>query len=153
MDLAQNLQLKRNKMDKLLCPYCGQVAVRVDSGEVYNGRSYGDIFKCPGSCDAYVGIHKNSGKPLGTLANAELRQWRMKAHAAFDPLWQRKWQKRREEQGASYKKVYARGSGYKWLRGMMGLTSKECHISMMNVEQCKQVVEICSNLKKEKVNV
>lgn len=137
----------------LTCPYCGMTAVRVDSAEVYGGRSFGDILKCPGSCDAYVGVHQTSGKPLGTLANAELRKWRQKAHAAFDPLWHRKLQKRRAERGEGYRKVWARGSGYKWLRLQMGMSAKECHISMMNVEQCKQVVEVCSNVKKKKVNV
>lgn len=136
-------------MTQPICPYCNQTAVLVDSAEVYGGRSYGDLFICPGSCHAYVGVHRSSGKPLGTLANAELRQWRQKAHAAFDPLWQAKLRKRRKERGADYKKVYARGSGYKWLRGLMGMTAKECHISMMNVEQCKQVVEICTNWKRK----
>ena len=31
---------------------------------------------------AYVGVHKGTDKPLGRLANAELRYWKKRAHAA-----------------------------------------------------------------------
>lgn len=39
------------------------------------------------SCDARVGCHENSRKPLGTMANKELREWRVRAHDHIDPLW------------------------------------------------------------------
>ena len=38
-------------------------------------------------CDAHVGCHNNTREPLGTMANKELREHRMKAHAIVDPLW------------------------------------------------------------------
>jgi len=44
------------------------------------------IYLCR-SCDAYVGVHKGTDKPKGRLANAELREYKKKAHSAFDPLW------------------------------------------------------------------
>jgi len=73
---------------KVICPYCGKNAVLTDSAVVYHGRSYGMIWLCR-PCWAYVGTHKNSRKhaPLGRIANAELRDWKKKVHAAFDPLW------------------------------------------------------------------
>ena len=73
-------------MFKVVCPYCGQVAVLVDSSIVY-GRSFGLIYLCA-PCDAYVGTHKGSPRhaPLGTLANKELREARLKAHEILDPL-------------------------------------------------------------------
>lgn len=74
----------------------------------------------------------------------------MKAHAAFDPLWEAKLRKRRKERGPEYKKVYARGSGYKWLAGQLGIPRKECHIGMFDVDMCKRVVEICAPYGKEK---
>jgi hypothetical protein len=40
-------------------------------------------------CNAYVGTHENSpdNKPLGTLADPELRQLRMQCHKLFDSCW------------------------------------------------------------------
>ena len=67
---------------KILCDYCGRQAEYVDSAEIYNGKSYGMIYLCR-PCKAYVGVHRGSDKPLGRLADAELREWKKRAHAAF----------------------------------------------------------------------
>lgn len=131
--------LKDRKADVLagrICPYCGAVPEKVDSAEVYGGRSYGPILLCR-PCGAYVGFHKNSDKPLGRLADAQLREAKKKAHACFDALWQAKMKK-----GAS--KPIARGLAYKWLAKEMGLPQEECHIGMMDVHQCEWVVELCA---------
>lgn len=79
-------------------------------------------------CGAYVGTHKHGGKPLGNLANKELRSCRLKAHASFDPLWK--------------KKHMTRSEAYSFLSKEMGIKKNWCHIAMFNVEQCKRVVEI-----------
>ena len=60
----------------VICNYCGKPAEYVDSTVVY-GSSYGMIYYCK-PCNAWVGVHKGSGAPLGTLANAELRAYRRK---------------------------------------------------------------------------
>jgi hypothetical protein len=109
---------------------------------VYGGVSYGMIYYCR-ACDAWVGVHKGTKNPLGKLANKELRQWKKRAHAVFDPLWQRKLAKRRAEQGPDYKKAWARGSGYKWLSEKLGIPQPLCHIGMFDVETCKRVVALC----------
>jgi hypothetical protein len=87
-----------------------------------------------------VGVHKGTDKPLGRMANKELRGWKGRAHAAFDPLWKRKLELYRHE-GAT--KGWARGTGYKWLAGQLGIPAQECHIAMFDVEMCKRVVEVC----------
>jgi hypothetical protein len=72
----------------LICPYCGKEALWCDNKEIY-GRSIGRshmIYYC-GRCDAYVGCHNNTTKPLGTMANKELRQARIKAHDHLDKFW------------------------------------------------------------------
>lgn len=135
------------KKRQILCNYCGDHTDYVDSSEVYS-RSYGMIYLCK-PCNAWVGVHKNTDKPLGRLANSALRDWKKKAHAAFDPLWKRKLEIRQKERGSDYKKAYARGSGYKWLGKQMGIDSKDCHIGMFDIEQCKRVVEICSPYNKK----
>lgn len=116
---------------EVYCPYCGRKAEYVDSAEIY-GKSYGMVYLCR-PCDAYVGVHDGTDTPLGRLVNRELRRWRNRAHAAFDPLWQQGPYRRR------------RNDAYAWLAGKMGLTKEETHIAMFDVEQCKQVIQIMDN--------
>lgn len=132
-------------MKPLICPYCGGEAPLDHSTKVYQGRDYGLMYICENypQCDAYVGVHQESGKPLGRLANKELRLWRGKAHSAFDELWKRKLAKRRKERGNSYPKYRARGSGYKWLREQLGIEAQDCHIGMFDVDMCKRVIQVC----------
>lgn len=118
-------------MSKVFCPYCGNRAEYVDSAVVY-GRSYGMIYLCR-NCMAYVGVHKGTDKPLGRLANAELRHWKKRAHAAFDPLWQRGCFRGR------------RSNAYAWLAQKMGLPIKQTHIGMFDVSECRRVIQIVNN--------
>ena len=113
----------------ITCDYCGRPAQFIDSAVVY-GRSYGMIYYCP-PCGAWVGVHRGTNKPLGRLANAELRDWKKKAHAAFDPLWQ----------GGRMK----RDAAYAWLARQMKLPEKLTHIGMFDVSECKRVVTICNH--------
>lgn len=122
------------------CPYCGRPALLTDSKEVY-GTSYGMIWLCK-PCNAYVGVHKDSKdhKPLGRLANAELRKSKQEAHAAFDPLWEGKM--RRD----NCSKSKARKAGYKWLANSLHIKYEHCHIGMFDVEMCKRVVNLCAGI-------
>lgn len=106
------------------CPYCGNPAKWCENKEIY-GRNYGDSYMCYycKDCDAYVGCHNNTKKPLGTMANKELREWRKKAHAAIDPLWQSRKHKRST--------VYARLAEY---------FNKEIHVGEPNIEQCQAII-------------
>lgn len=133
-------------MMSLKCPYCEGTAFLNKSEKVYGGRDFGMIYLCENypKCDSYVGTHAGTEKPLGRLANKELRQWKRRAHTAFDELWMRKLIKRRKETGSSYKKSYARGSGYRWLSKQLLLKEKDCHIAMFDVDMCKRVIEVCS---------
>ena len=73
-------------------------------------------------CDAYVGTHKRTGEPLGTLANATLRNYRKRVHATFDPVW---------KQG-----TMKRGEAYVAFAKLMGISTGDCHIALFNEEQC-----------------
>lgn len=138
---ARRAALIRNEHGRLLCPYCDQPAVLKSVTEVYGGRHFGDpdkkLYVCQ-PCDAYVGCHPGTEKPLGNLADAATRLARRKAHAAFDPLWQAK----QEREGCS--KGQARGKGYAWLAGQMGIPPEYCHISWMDTEAAEQVAAICA---------
>lgn len=116
--------------EEVKCPYCGNLAEFVDSATVYS-RSYGMIYRCA-PCDAYVGVHRSGwleGKPLGTLANAELRKLRQETHKVFDALWNR--------QGAPL----SRTDAYAWLARVMRLPARLSHIAMFNADQCRHAIQ------------
>ncbi len=119
-----------------LCPYCWGKTVCVDSAEVYNGRSYGPIWICR-PCRAWVGCHKGTTKPLGRLADAELRSWKQKFHAAFDPVW------KSGDMG--------RSRLYGWLADRMEISAEVCHGGMFTIEQCKQAIDIVGGLRRKSV--
>ena len=114
-------------MRKVICDYCSHEDMFTDSAEIY-GKSYGMVYLCRG-CGAYVGVHKGTDKPLGRLANKELRQYKMAAHSEFDPIWK------------SHK--MSRPSAYKWLSKQMQIPTSQAHIGMFNLEECKYVIKIC----------
>jgi len=116
----------------MICPYCKKLAMFVDNTEIYNGTRYGKsymMFYCK-ICDAYVGTHDNDPKrPLGVMANKELREWRKKSHRIIDSYWKsgdlkRSW-------------VYAR---------LMRYFDREIHIGESNIEMCKMIAEIAPDL-------
>ena len=124
---------KRSGIEKkVICPYCGSEAELVTGREIYPHRLdlYAKKFYQCEPCDAYVGCHPGTENPLGRLADIELREAKMRAHAAFDPIWK-----------SGNKK---RGSAYAWLADQLGIDQKDCHIGMFDVDMCQRVVEVCS---------
>lgn len=83
-------------------------------------------------CGAWVGCHPSTEKPLGRLANTELRQAKMDAHNAFDPFW--------KSNGFHGQKL-KRSAAYKWLAQRLGV--EHIHIGECDVEMCHRVVEAC----------
>ena len=123
-----------------ICRYCQNPAALLrhgDAGYPY-GRDYGPTWTCT-PCRAWVGCHPRTEKPLGGLANAELRLAKQAAHAAFDPLWQRKMAREGVTQGA------ARRAGYRWLADQLGLPFNKTHIGYFDIAQCQRVIEVCKN--------
>ena len=123
----------------LVCPYCGNGTEYIDSSFIY-GRNYGMIYICK-PCDAYVGVHKGTDNALGRLADRELRDAKKEAHYYFDQI---------AKTGLINKiwKEYIpnmsnRNKAYLWLSKQMNIDKEFCLIGMFDIEQCKQVVEIC----------
>lgn len=114
------------------CPYCHRAGELVSGAAVYpyrldlRGKSF---WRCE-PCKAWVGCHPGTIKPLGRLANAELRAAKQRAHAAFDPLW---------KSGAM-----GRAEAYGWLADAIGVSRANCHIGMMDVDACSAVVAACA---------
>lgn len=124
----------------VMCPYCGgRAKLHMNSSRFYHGHNYGPVWACE-PCGAWVGVHENSPtcKPLGRLSDARLRAAKIKAHAAFDPVWKRRVDEKHESRNK------ARHWAYKWLADEVGLTVNQCHIGMFDVELCERVVEACS---------
>lgn len=116
------------------CPYCEKEAVFTTSEEFY-GRDYGtNLYVCR-PCDARIGTHGRSDKPLGTLATLELRELRKQAHAVFDPLWKK---------NGKEKLGMRRTEAYQWLQQVMNLSKKEAHIGKFNEAQCRKLIGIKS---------
>lgn len=113
----------------VICDYCGQTAQFVNSSEVYR-VSYGMIYYCP-ACQAWVGVHKGTDKPLGRLANARLRELKKSAHKAFDPLWKR---------GAM-----KRDQAYIWLAQQMAIPFDQAHIGLFDIAECQKAIKICNS--------
>jgi hypothetical protein len=107
--------------DKVICPYCGKEAVWCENKEIY-GKNYGNSYMCYlcKDCNAYVGCHQNTERPLGTMANKELRELRIKCHSNFDKLWKSKYLKRWE--------------AYKYLSELMEMA--DAHIGNFTKEEC-----------------
>src|ERR1700684_383239 len=111
--------------DMTRCRYCEQPAQLVDGTVIYPHRpdlAAKRFWACL-PCSAWVGCHPGTEKPLGRLANAQLRAAKMAAHGIFDPLWKGGPMRRRE--------------AYRWLAGELGMEPKRCHIGYMDLTECQ----------------
>lgn len=110
--------------EQVKCPYCGRVAEFMSS-QLFYGQDYGsNVYVCR-RCDAYVGTHGRSKRPMGSLANEELRTARKRAHSMFDLMWQRG--------------HMTRSAAYRLLATSMKIPPEKAHIGMFNLEQCDLV--------------
>lgn len=109
-----------------ICPYCGGKVIFTDSAVIYGGKSYGDIYLCT-NCNASVGVHKGTKKPLGTLANSVLKLKRQEAHRIFDGWWKAR--------------RMNRNAAYRWLSEQMKLPVHRTHIGQFDMAQCEQAIQ------------
>lgn len=109
------------------CDYCTRPTWLIAGHAV---KAEGGVVWACFECDAWIDIHPDSAKlkPMGRLANAELRAAKHTAHEAFDELW--KWG------------IMSRPDAYAWLSEEMGLPLAACHIGWFDVTDCKRVVAI-----------
>lgn len=114
----------------ITCHYCGRHAKKVCGKVIYPGRKdlWDQEFYYCKRCLAWVGCYSD-GRPLGSVANAELREWRGKAHRVFDRKW--------------ISGSMSRSECYRWLQMKMKMKKSECHIAKFDIEQCKKVIRIC----------
>ena len=111
-------------MKEVICPKCNKPAPWVENKEKY-GRNFGKSFMCYfcKPCGTYVGCHENTRRPLGTMADTETMDWRIKAHIVVDDLWKDGKMNRKEV--------------YKLLKEKFG---REIHIGESDIETCKEII-------------
>lgn len=115
---------KKASVLTIFCPYCHKAAIWTENKTIY-GRNYGKSYMCyicP-PCGAYVGCHNNTRHPLGTLANKELREARILAHAVLDPIWK--------------SGVMTRSEVYSKLKEVFG---REVHIAQSDLDECREII-------------
>lgn len=118
-------------MQEVVCGYCNKPAELVTGREIYPHRSDlagAKLWSCK-PCDAYVGCHKGTDRPMGRLANKELRAAKIATHAVFDKLWRQC--------------LMSRDEAYRWLAEALGIESKHCHIGMFDIETCERAKLLC----------
>lgn len=130
----------------LTCPECGSAMV-LRMSRRYSRPFYG-CTSFP-ACRSTHGAHPD-GAPLGIPADKETKEWRVKAHTVFDPVWGRDDDKLSQEE-----KKRRRYTSYRWLAVMLGITDakRHCHIARFNIEQCQKVIEICEGVTFRQVEI
>ena len=123
----------------MYCPYCGAEAKIRPASVVYNENTIDEgsfLYVCDRypKCDSYVGAHKDSKRPMGTLANSELRNRRILAHRALAKMW---------ESG-----IMTKEQTYIWLQGKFGLEESQAHIGMFGEYMCDRVIAECNEVYK-----
>lgn len=120
--------------DMKICRYCGGVIRLVPASSIYGesaqrlGMKEEWLYQCQ-NCNARVGCHKGTKRPLGNVANEVLRLKRMETHQVFDSFWRAK--------------RMSRTKAYRWLSEQMELPESKAHIGGFEMEQCQRLIELC----------
>lgn len=124
-----------------ICRYCGGVIRLVPAENIYGeaaakrlGLVGESIYQCQ-NCNARVGCHKGTTRPLGNVANETLRLKRMETHQVFDDYWRRR--------------GMTRTAAYRWLAKHLHLSVEQTHIGSFEMDQCQQVINLCQKEEKE----
>ena len=122
--------LKRPK----ICRYCGGIIRLVPASTIYGasaerlGMTDEKVYQCQ-NCNARVGCHHGTTRPLGNVANEVLRLKRMETHRVFDAFWR--------------SRAMSRTQAYQWLAQQMELPESEAHIGGFEMEQCQRLIQLC----------
>jgi hypothetical protein len=115
------------------CNICGGRVEYVSNAVIY-GKEHGSgrCYRCA-ACGAYVGTHKpRPCEALGILADAEMRAWKVKCHALFDPTW---------ESGGKEGRHWRRREAYARLAERLGIAVEDCHFGHFDLPALKRAFE------------
>lgn len=117
-----------------ICRYCGGVIRLIPAEQVYGisaarlGQAGEKLYQCQ-NCNARVGCHKGTTRPLGNVANEALRLKRIETHHIFDAYWK--------------SQKMTRTGAYRWLSQRMRIPAKQTHIGGFEMDQCQEVISLC----------
>jgi hypothetical protein len=112
------------------CPYCKKPASLMERSVVDEHNHKGMVWACI-PCDAWVATHYNSDKPIGRLADAELRVIKAEALEAFTSLW-KAWD-------------VDRRTAYAWLAEQMDIPLSMCDFGKFDVSECVKAYDVANN--------
>lgn len=113
-----------------VCPYCNTDSQQRTGRFVHPKRpelAARLFYVCP-QCDARVSCCPRTARPLGSLANAELRALRKQGHDAFDVVWRR---------AAPHLQRAARAGAYAWIEAELG---REIHFGELREAEARRVI-------------
>lgn len=127
---------KKQMRETLYCPYCKRPGVLRPAAYVYGDNNLDPekyLYVCSGypSCDSYIGAHKKSMRPMGTMADSDLRNKRIEAHRALDTIWKNGYM--------------TKHSTYIWLQNRLNLREKDTHIGKFSYYLCEQTIRECTD--------
>lgn len=143
---------KAKKHTPPTCTKCGMISRLTNGEEIYQHRPdlYAKNFYICDCCGGYVGCHGATTKPLGTPADAELRNARNHVHKVLDPIWQSAADSGaygpKDQKAAFIISRAARGRVYTYLAHHMGIEKELCHTGMFNIEDCRAAWKILHGL-------
>ena len=120
---------KKKNQSRVRCPYCGGSAVLRSADGIYRDNPNDTmLYVCSRypRCDAYVRIQPGTTRPIGSLANRELRALRKEAHRHFDRL---------HSDG-----IMTKQEAYSWLAALLQAPLSEAHIGYLSEYSCNQVI-------------
>ncbi len=128
------------KKETVFCPYCHSKAILRSAHFVHNKNTVvtgKHLYVCANwpACDAYVSAHNHNLRPMGVLANGELRNQRILAHRALERY--------RKETGMTRRELYI------WLRTKLELAESDAHVAAFTGDQCSQVIRLCEDAGKQ----
>ena len=114
-----------------ICPYCnGKSEIRSLRDVTGSENAMGYVFVCRHypACDSYVKMNEQTGKPLGTMANKQLRSLRIEAHRQLYRLY---------ADGSM-----SRNEAYEWMASVMNIPRQEAHIGLFQEYYCRKVIAL-----------
>lgn len=113
------------------CPFCGSEVVFTSNKELY-GKEYGNgkCYLCR-SCKASVGTHNGTKRPLGVIANKEMKVLKKACHDLFDYVWK--------------SRKLSRGRAYSILAKQLDIPQKDCHFGYFQMDMLIKSITILSD--------
>ena len=132
---------KKRKPSDMRCPYCGSPVVLRSADGIYRENArHTMLYVCSRypQCDVYARVHSGTNKPVGTLANRELRSLRNEAHHHFDQLY--------------LSGLMTKQEAYLWLAALLQAPLSQAHIGYLGEYYCKQVIAESKELLTRRLN-